>query len=136
MTHALIHLPAKIIPFNLPIMDQQQQEEKSERDERYKLSRDDTREMRNLLDRLIGEVGDLMVAIKGNDLGTEGIVGQLKSMKTKIEEFEARLNHIQSQAKLERFKMATIWSLLGALGMSLLYWIMEHVFGGTAPKIK
>jgi NTP pyrophosphatase (non-canonical NTP hydrolase) len=117
-------------------MDQQQQEEKSERDERYKLSRDDTREMRNLLDRLIGEVGDLMVAIKGNDLGTEGIVGQLKSMKTKIEEFEARLNHIQSQAKLERFKMATIWSLLGALGMSLLYWIMEHVFGGTAPKIK
>lgn len=122
-------LSIPLTPFaNILLMSHEENEEKQERDERYKLSQGDARFMRERLDQVQASIGELMVAVKGNDLGTEGLVGQIKRMKQTVEEFDKRLEKIERDGYKEKFRMAMVFTLLGALGTSLIEWILEHLF--------
>lgn len=127
-------------------MNEQESHEKNEQDRRYRGSQDDISIMRKQLERLAGNVGDmsnqyreLIVAIRGNDLGTDGIVGQIKQMREKIDEFEERLNLAETKAVQEkaeadkqRFKVTAVWILLGSLATLIGKWILDHLFSSKS----
>lgn len=105
------------------------------REERYRASIDDTKKMRELMDIMAGKIGEMMIAIKGNDMGTEGLVGQIKAIRMEQEAMKKRLDEIEvkaEQAKLEvakkQFYLLVIWGLIGAVAATVFMTILNHFF--------
>lgn len=99
-----------------------------EKEDRYRASIDDTKQMRQQLDILAGRVGDLVTAIKGNDMGTEGVVGQIKAIRMEQDHLKKRLDDMeQSTAK----KNAYIVVAVGTVGLflgTIAKIIIDHLF--------
>jgi regulator of replication initiation timing len=98
------------------------------REQHYKDSLNDARRMREQLDILSGKVGELVTAIKGNDMGTEGVVGQIKTLRAEQELLKKRLDDIeQSTAK----KNAYLGVAIGTVGLflgTIIKVIIDHLF--------
>jgi chromosome segregation ATPase len=110
-------------------------EVRRDQEERYRQSQDDVKMMRAELNKLTGSVGDLVVAIKGNDMGTEGILGRIKAMENKLHEFEDRLDATEmeaKEAKLEaakrQFYLMIIWGLTGTVVGTIFMSVINHIF--------
>lgn len=109
---------------------------RQDQEDRYRHSQDDVKMMRTELNKLTGSVGELVVAIKGDDMGTtEGIVGRIKAMESKIHEFEDRLDATEmeaKEAKLEaakrQFYLMVIWGLTGTVVGTIFMSVINHLF--------
>ena len=134
-------------------MNQEESQERTEQDRRYRGSQDDNRVMRSQFDRLIGEVGEMRgsldkmtVAITGDNIGNEGIVPQMKAFKARLDFFEERLDlaemtakqaaadaevkaaKIKADADKKQFYLAVIWTLIGVVATGIFMSIMNHFF--------
>jgi predicted nucleic acid-binding Zn-ribbon protein len=111
-----------------------------EKEKRYRNSQDDIKVMRSELNKLTGSVGDLVVAIKGNDLGTEGMLGQMKRIQEKVAAFEDRLDAAELAAKeatieaaKKQFYLMIIWGLVGTVLGTIFMSVINHLFNTKKP---
>ncbi|HSY77039.1 MAG TPA: hypothetical protein VK890_09300 [Bacteroidia bacterium] len=116
MTDAIIHtnLPvqAKLIPFNLPIMNQEESIERDQREERYRGSQDDIHIIRHELNKLSGAVGELVVALRGNDFGSDGLIARVKEIEVETDKMKKRVDQIELVAKGRELHVRIIWGLV------------------------
>lgn len=105
----------------------------NDNEERYKDAMDDAKRMRHQLDILTGKVGDLVTAIKGNDLGTEGVVGQIKALRVQIEAIEVRLEAVEqraaearAEARMRQRYMKMAYSAAGALVLVIIKFLIDR----------
>lgn len=114
-------------------MNQEEEDEKIGKEERYERSQDSIEQINRKIDRLTGVTGDLVTAIRGNDLGTPGIVGQIKDMKADFRKMWERQNNTDDDIKDLKLKMNSrdthmriIWGLACALGTAFLFWLTNY----------
>lgn len=117
----------------------EQKNEQPEKEARYRAANDDIRLVRNELNKLSLSMGEMLVAIKGNDLGTTGLVGQIKEFKQRLDAFEERLDgaeqsarDAQLQADKKQFYLIIIWGVIGSAAGVIFASIIYHFF----PKSK
>lgn len=95
-------------------------ERDQEQEENWHFSSDNIRKMKLQLDKLSGFIGDLVEAIKGNDLGHEGLLSRLSKVEDTLHIMDQRLKEMEVSAKKREFYLLTIFTLLGALmGMAV-----------------
>lgn len=116
--------------------EQQREETKSaRREERYRDSQDDVSNIRKELHKLIAKTGDLDVkieklttALTGNDLGTDGLVAQVRENVEQLMELSRRVENIERSAKLnQKYFMAFIGSIGVVLG-TLIKIAIDRIF--------
>ena len=112
-------------------MNQEETSEREQREGRYKESQDDVSVIRKELNKLTSAVGELVTAFRGNDLGTEGIISEVRKlvadqllMEKRFDKLEKRFEGIQGMAKTnQRYIMgfiAAIAAIIGAVGKSFI----------------
>ena len=114
-------------------MNQEEENEKIGKEERYERSQDSIEQINRKIDRLTGVTGDLVTAIRGNDLGTPGIVGQIKDMKADLrkawerqDDFDDRLSDLSIKMGSRDTQMRIIWGLACSLGTGLIFFIVQY----------
>jgi hypothetical protein len=135
MTDAFIHptlpkvrLPAKLVnmTFNPISMNTQEQSEKNEREERYRVSQDDVSVIRkevNKLTQVVGELAneqrDLAQSLRGNNLGNKGLINRIEigeqtinEVKESVDGLTKRLDKIVAEAKSRETYVRIIWGLI------------------------
>lgn len=109
-------------------MNTEETKERDHREDRYKGTQDDISIIRKELNKLTGAVGDLVTAFKGNDLGTEGMVAQVKSVIEEQANLKSRLDDIERIAKMNQ---KYLFAFVGAVGVALGTvgkTIIDHLF--------
>lgn len=116
-----VHLPAKLVKmtFNPISMNPQEQAEKSERDERYRVSQDDVSVIRKEVNKLTEVVGDLkqetlkmVEALQGNKYGNKGILERLEAVEVTAKSLEDKVEDVISHAKSRETYVRIIWGLI------------------------
>lgn len=102
-------------------------EEKNDRESRYRDNQDDVRIMRQELNKLSGAVGDLVDCLKGNDFGEDGLVKQFKALKDETYRLKGRLDAIELSAKVNQKAWRIVYILLGTVGGTVLKIIIDHL---------
>jgi regulator of replication initiation timing len=149
MTDAIIHpplpevrLPAKLVnmTFNPISMNTQEQSEKNEREERYRVSQDDVSVIRKEVNKLTEAVGDLkqetqkmVEALQGNKYGNKGILERLVAVEQTAKALEDKVEDVILKAKSRETYVRIIWGLICALGSMAVTVIIERIW---SPKGK
>jgi len=121
-------LPAKLVTmtFNPINMNPQEQADKSEREERYRVSQDDVSVIRkevNKLTQVVGELAneqrDLAQSLRGNNLGNKGLINRIEigeqtinEVKESVDGLTKRLDKIVAEAKSRETYVRIIWGLI------------------------
>jgi hypothetical protein len=120
--------PGKLlkIDFNSPIMNHEENTERQEREERYRLSQDDVSIIRKEVNQLTGAVGEMkgevtkvVEAIQGNKYGNKGLLERIdgvehlgNSLSKRIDEVNKRIEDVVSHAKSRETYVRIIWGLI------------------------
>jgi len=114
-------LPAKLVKmtFNPISMNPQEQADKSERDERYRVSQDDVSVIRKEVNKLTEAVGDLkqetqkmVEALQGNKYGNKGILERLEAVEVTAKALENKVEDVIQHAKSRETYVRIIWGLI------------------------
>jgi hypothetical protein len=105
-----VRLPAKLIPFNVPIMNHE--EDNTQREERYRISQDDVSIIRKEVNKLTQVVGDLTQAIRGNDFGNDGLLKRLETVEETADMLKKRIEDVVQHAKSRETYVRIIWGLI------------------------
>jgi len=107
------------IDFNLPIMNHEENTERSEREERYRISQDDVSIIRKEVNMLTGAVGDLKTetikvveALQGNKFGNKGLIERIDTVESMAKALEKRLEDVIAHAKSRETYVRIIWGLI------------------------
>lgn len=109
-------------------MNEEESTERNSREERYIGTQGDISSIKKQLDKLTGIVGELVTAFKGNDLGTEGMVAQVRSVVEEQIALKARLDDLERIAKMNQ---KYLFAFIGTVGMVLggvVKSIIDHLF--------
>lgn len=109
-------------------MNHEETREREDREERYKGSQDDIAIIRKELNKLTGAVGDLVTAFKGNDLGTEGMVAQVRSVIEEQATLKSRLDDIERVARLNQKYLFAFIGTLGVVLGTIVKIVIDHLF--------
>lgn len=109
-------------------MNQEETNERDAREERYRGSQDDILIIRKELNKLTGAVGELVTAFKGNDLGTEGMVAQVRDLIDEQAKLKERLDDIERIAKMNQKYLFAFIGTLGVVLGSVVKTIIDHLF--------
>jgi hypothetical protein len=109
-------------------MNHEESKERDDREERYRGSQDDISIIRKELNKLTGEVGKLVTAFKGNDLGTEGMVAQVRSVIEEQATLKSRLDDIERVARLNQKYLFAFIGTLGVVLGTIAKTIIDHLF--------
>lgn len=107
---------------------------------------DEQKNMYRQVEKLALQIGELVTAIKGNDMGTLGVIGQLRqldgrmdSLDLRIDTIDERIDKVERAADQARVELArrqlylnVIWGLLGVVGGTIFMTIINHL----SPIIK
>lgn len=85
------------------------------------------KDMKRQMDRVSGEVGKLLEAIRGDDLGNEGILPRIQMLEKEQSEMRKRLVEIEGIAKKNQRYFLGFFTVLGAIGGTLLKIIIDHI---------
>lgn len=85
------------------------------------------KDMKRQMDRVSGEIGKLVVAIQGDDLGNEGILPRVQMIEKIQAEQEKRLNDIENLAKKNQRYFIGFFTVLGAVGGTILKIVIDHI---------
>lgn len=114
-------------------MSYEENKDRADQDRRYRESQSDIKQMRGQMDKLVGAVGEITVAIVGNEMGSEGIISRQKTMNERLDTFELRLDAMEEvarEAKLaadkRQFYLITIFTLVGVILGSAMNAIFNH----------
>jgi hypothetical protein len=141
MTDALLHpilpevrLPAKLIP----IMNHE--EENTQREERYRISQDDTSIIRKEVNLLTSAVGEMKMevmkvaeALQGNKFGNKGLIERIELVEEAADKLKKRIDDVIIHAKSRETYVRIIWGLLCALGGIIATVIIDRLTG-KSPK--
>lgn len=108
------------IDFNVPIMNPNEENvERSEREERYRVSQDDTSIIRKEVNLLTSAVGDMKMevmkvaeALQGNKFGNKGIIDRLEFVEKTAKALEDRIENVIAHAKSRETYVRIIWGLI------------------------
>lgn len=114
-------------------MNHEESQERNVREERYKGSQDDIAIIRKELNKLTGAVGELVTAFKGNDLGTEGMVAQVRSVIEEQATLKSRLDDIERIARLNQKYLFAFIGTLGIVLGTIAKTIIDHLFTIKKP---
>lgn len=109
-------------------MNQEESNEREAREERYRGSQEDIMIIRKELNKLTGEVGKLVTAFKGNDLGTEGMVAQVRQVIEEQAKMKRRLDEIERIAKINQKYLFAFIGTLGVVLGSIAKTVIDHLF--------
>lgn len=116
-------------------MNQEENTERDEREERHTGTQRDIKSIRLQIDRLTGEVGKLVVgqtemvtAIKGNDMGTEGIVNQVLEFKKELKELKERVDNMELAAKKKEMYIVAFFAACGVVLGTIIKTVIDHAF--------
>ena len=115
------------------------QEEKSQR---YRDSIDDGKIVRQQIDKLIASVGELRTtvgelrtSISGNDLGTEGLVDDVRDLRNqqnvfqdRLNKFEVKFNEIIVNEKAKARQTKLMYLLAGSAITGIIHEVVQHFF--------
>jgi hypothetical protein len=93
-------------------MNHEESQERDEREERYRGSQDDISVIRKELNKLTGAVGELVVALKGNDFGTDGLIIRVREIEDETDKMKKRIDQIELVAKGKELHLRIIWGLV------------------------
>jgi hypothetical protein len=130
------------MPFNLPIMNQQENAERSERDERYRVSQDDVSIIRKEVNKLTQVVGDLTqavrdqsLAIKGNEFGGKGLAERLDDVEEMANNLTKKIEDVVAHAKSRETYVRIIWGLICFVVGTIFVAIIDRIIPtGKAGK--
>lgn len=86
------------------------QNEQSEREDRSTL-----KDVKRQMDRLTGEVGKLVDAIQGNDLGNEGLLPRVMNVESAQQDLKKRLDDIELEGKRRGMYIMAVVSLISII---------------------
>jgi hypothetical protein len=138
-----VNTPAKLVKmtFNIPYMNQEENTERSEREERYRISQDDVSIIRKEVNLLTSAVGDLKIettkvveAIQGNKFGNKGLIERITqveqmgvTLNTRVEEVNARIEKIIANAKSRETYVRIIWGLICFVVGTLFVAVIDRI---------
>jgi hypothetical protein len=117
MFHAL-----KAIPMN-----KEENAERQEREGRYRESQDDISIIRREVNKLTGVVGELMVAIKGNDMGTEGMAKQIREIKEIADTLSDRVKDLEDKERFREKAWRVVFLLVGTVAGTYIKTIIDRL---------
>jgi NTP pyrophosphatase (non-canonical NTP hydrolase) len=91
-----------------PILHMNQELEQSDQHERSTM-----KDLKRQMDRLTGEVGRLVDAIQGNDMGNEGLIPRVQAIETQQDALKKRLDEMELEAKKRGMYIMAIVGLIG-----------------------
>jgi hypothetical protein len=109
-------------------MNHEESQERDAREERYRGSQDDISIIRRELNKLTGEVGKLVTAFKGDDLGREGMVAQVRTIIEEHVKLKTRLDDIERVARLNQKYLFAFIGTLGVVLGTVAKIIIDHLF--------
>lgn len=109
-------------------MNHEETKERDGREDRYRGTQDDISIIRKELNKLTGAVGELVTAFKGNDLGTEGMVAQVRSVIEEQAKLKERLDDIERIAKTNQKYLFAFIGTVGVVLGSVVKTIIDHLF--------
>ena len=129
--------PGKLIKIdNYPIMNPQENAEKSEREERYRVSQDDTSIIRKEVNMLTSAVGDMKMevmkvaeALQGNKFGNKGLIDRLEYVEKMAKSLEDRIEDVIAKAKSRETYVRIIWGLICGLVSMAATVVIERLTG-------
>lgn len=98
-----------------------------ENDSRSAMGKDDVRDLKRQLDKLTGAVGELVVAFKGNDLGTQGMVARVHEIEEQQRALKNRLDELELATKRKEMYVMAIIGLAGIVIGSLIKTLFDHL---------
>lgn len=138
-----VRLPAKLVnmTFNLPIMNLQENAERSEREERYKVSQDDVSIIRKEVNLLTSAVGDLkqetlkmVEALQGNKYGNKGILERLEAVEATAKSLEGKVEDVITHAKSRETYVRIIWGLICFVVGTIFVAIIDRLIPASKGK--
>lgn len=107
-------------------MNQEETNESQKREGRYRESQDDTKIMRKQLEGISANVGEIMIALKGNDLGSDGLIKRVAAMEKVIKDLTDQLDDITVKAD-KRLNLLLIICTMGGTFMGFfLKWLTDQ----------
>lgn len=100
----------------------------NERDERHAGSQRDIKSIKVQIDKLTGEVGKLVVALKGDDLGTEGVLPRIVGIEKEVQALKARLDEMELLAKKNQMYLIAFVTTVGVVLGTLIKSAIDHLF--------
>jgi t-SNARE complex subunit (syntaxin) len=139
ITHATLPVPAKLIPFNIPIMNHE--EENTQREERYRISQDDVSIIRKEVNKLTEVVGDLTQAVRdqsqalrGNDFGGKGLVERVDDVEEMAKALTKKIDDIIAHAKSRETYIRIIWGLICFVVGTIFVAIIDRLIPSVKSK--
>lgn len=108
--------------------------ENEERENRYRISQDDTALIRREVNKLTIVVGDLAQALRGNDLGNIGLIGRLEVVEAAQKALYKRLEDVIQHAKSRETYIRIIWGLICFVVGTVFMVILNRIVPVFAPK--
>jgi len=109
-------------------MSLEESQERDDREERYRGSQDDIYIIRKELNKLTSEVGKLVTAFKGDDLGREGMVAQVRAIIEEHVKLKSRLDDIERVARLNQKYLFAFIGTLGVVLGTIAKTVIDHLF--------
>ena len=134
-----IKIPGKII--NLPIMNQEENAERDQREERYRVSQDDVSIIRKEVNKLTQSVGELTQAVRdqsqallGNEFGGKGLVERVDAVEEMAKALTKKLEDIIAHAKSRETYVRIIWGLICFVVGTIFVAIIDRLIPSVKPK--
>ena len=130
--------PGKLlkIDFNAPIMNPEENTDRQEREERYRVSQDDTSIIRKEVNLLTSAVGDMKMevmkvaeALQGNKFGNRGLIERLEYVEKMAKSLEDKIEDVIAKAKSRETYVRIIWGLICGLVSMAATVVIERLTG-------
>lgn len=109
-------------------MNQEESTERDEREERHTGTQRDIKSIKLQVDKLSGAVGELVVALKGNEFGTEGMVVRVQQIEQQQNLLNKRLDELELAAKKKEMYIVAFFTACGVVIGTIIKSIIDHAF--------
>lgn len=117
------------------ILQMSQEEKQDTVDERHGGSQRDIKDIKYQVDKLTGKVGEMMIevgklttAFTGNDLGTEGLIEQMRRVVTEQIALKKRLDDLEMTTAKKQMYLLAFVGTLGIVVGTLITEIIKSIF--------
>lgn len=108
--------------------DELKNDEREEREERYRVSQSDISIIRKEINKLGGALGEIKTAITGDAFGNEGLANRVKTWEEKLDDMDSRLSDMEVANKKRETNFAVIFTLVGGVVTALIMHLINKIF--------
>lgn len=102
-------------------------DENKDREERYRDSVNDLSVIRKQIDGLTKVLEDLVVAIRGNDFGNDGLIKRVGKVEVSTKEMENRMDDLSVKADKRANQIGLIAIMSGTFMGIFIKWLFDYI---------